>query len=102
MSNSVSVRMERLMLTLREMSQEIEPELHAISQMARDEWRSLQSTLPSDGQLRDGATGLTEERLETIVAKARRFKEIVHALASRRPSEHSFAEPPEMVTRNQG
>jgi hypothetical protein len=83
MSNSVSVRMERLVLTLREMSQEIEPELHAISQMARDEWRSLQGTWPSDRQLREGAAGLTEERLEAIVTKTRRFKEIVHALASR-------------------
>jgi hypothetical protein len=92
--------MERLVLTLREMSQEIEPQLHVISQMARDEWRSLQGTWPSDRQLREGATGLTEERLETIVAKARRFKEIVHALALLRPSQHSFAEPPEIVPRN--
>ncbi len=83
MSNFVAVRMERLVLTLRELSQEIEPELHVISQMARDEWRSLQGTWPSDRELREGATGLTEERLETIVAKARRFTEIVHALASR-------------------
>jgi len=82
MTIDVTARMERLVLTLREMSQEIEPELHVVSQMARDEWRSLQSTWPSESQLRAGTTGLTEEQLTAIAAKARRFKDIVHGLAS--------------------
>jgi hypothetical protein len=87
MTIGVTARMERLVLTLREMSQEIEPELHVVSQMARDEWRSLQGTWPSESQLREGTMELTEEQLEAIAAKARRFKDIVHGLASSHPSE---------------
>jgi hypothetical protein len=83
MTNGVAARMERLVLTLREMSQEIEPELHVVSQMARDEWRSLQGTWPSERQLREGTKGFTEEQLEAILVKAQRFKDIVHGLASR-------------------
>ena len=86
MTNGVAARMERLVLTLRKMSQEIEPELHVVSQMARDEWRSLQGTWPSESQLREGTTGFTEEQLEAIAVKARRFKDIVHGLASSHPS----------------
>jgi hypothetical protein len=78
----VTARMERLVLALREMSQEIEPELHVVSQLARDEWRSLQGTWPSESQLREGTTRFTEEELETIAAKAQRFRDIVHGLAS--------------------
>jgi hypothetical protein len=100
MTNGVTATMERLVSTLREVSEEIEPELHAVSQMARDEWRSLQGTWLSEGQLREGTTGVTEEQLEAIAAKARRFKDIVHDLASSRPSDvqpHSLdpiSEPP--------
>jgi hypothetical protein len=87
MTNDVTARMERLVLTLREMSQEIEPELHVVSQMARDEWRSLQGTWLSERHLREGTTGLTAEELEAIATKARRFKDIVHGLASSRLSD---------------
>jgi hypothetical protein len=85
MTNSVMARIERLVLALREMSEEIEPELRVISPVARQEWRALQGTWPSDSQLREGTPGLTEEQLETLVAKTRRFKSIVHGLAASFP-----------------
>ena len=71
----------RLVRELRSISEEIEPELHLVSQAARDEWTSLQSTWPSDSDLREGATALTEDQLEAISAKVRRFRNIVHSLA---------------------
>ncbi len=85
MTNNVTARIERLVLALREMSQEIEPELHVVSGVTRHEWRALQGTWPSDGQLRAGTSGLTEEQLEAIVAKTRRFRDIVHGRASSLP-----------------
>jgi hypothetical protein len=71
-----------LILTLTEMSQEIESDLHVVTHVARHEWRSLQSTWSCDGHLRKEATRLTEAQLQAIVAKVRRFKDIVHGLAS--------------------
>ena len=85
MTNGVMARVERLVLPLREMSQEIEPDLHVVTHVTRHEWRALQATWPSDSQLREGTTELTEEQLEAIVAKTRRFKDIVHGLASSLP-----------------
>jgi hypothetical protein len=87
MTNDVTPRMERLVSMLNEMSRQIEPELHVVSQMARDEWRSLQDTWPSERNLREGTTPLSEEQLEEITTKTRRFKDIVHGLASNRPSD---------------
>jgi hypothetical protein len=81
MRNRVTARIERLVRALRMMSDEIEPELHLVSQAARDEWRSLQCTWPSDSELREGAIGLTEDQVEAISAKVRRFRTIVHSLA---------------------
>jgi hypothetical protein len=80
--SSVTTKTERLVLALRRMSEEIEPKLHLVSHEALDEWRSVQGKWPSDGQLRDGAIGLTEGQLEAIEAKVRRFRDIVRALAS--------------------
>jgi hypothetical protein len=82
MPNDAMVRMQRLVLVLREMCQQIEPELHVVSGLARSEWRYLQAMWPSDSQLREGTAELNEEQLEEIVAKARRFTDIVHGLAS--------------------
>ena len=71
----------RLVRELRSISKEIEPELHLVSQAARDEWKSRQYTWPSDSELREGATAFTEDQLEAISAKVRRFRNIVHSLA---------------------
>jgi hypothetical protein len=82
MTNDVKVKMKGLILSLEEMSQEIEAELHVVSHVARHEWRSLQSTWSPESQLLAATTKLTEAQLEATVAKVRRFKDIVHGLAS--------------------
>jgi hypothetical protein len=82
MTNDVRVKMKGLILSLEEMSQEIESELHVVSHVARHEWRSFQSNWSPESQLREATTRLTEAQLEAVVAKVRRFKDIVHGLAS--------------------
>ena len=82
MTSGVTARMEWLVLALREISREVEPELHVVSGVAQHEWRCLQDLWLSDSRLRAGTTALTEEQLEANLAKARRFKDIVHNLAS--------------------
>jgi hypothetical protein len=66
------------------MSAEIEPELHLVSQAARDEWTAQQRAWPSDIQLREGTIALTETELGRIEAKVRRFRDIVRSLAPRK------------------
>jgi hypothetical protein len=77
----VTARVERLVRSLRAMGEEIEPALRFVSQAARDEWRSQQSAWPSDRELREGTTALTETQLEEFSAKVRRFRDIVGGLA---------------------
>ena len=81
MRHRVTARLEQLVRALRRISEEIEPELHLVSQEARDEWRALQFTWLSDEQLREGTTGFTEDQLEAISAKVHRFRNIVQSLA---------------------
>ena len=76
----MTTRIERLVLALQAMSDEIEPKLHLVSHEARDEWRAVQGHWLSDGQVRRGAIGLTEGQLEALEAKVRRFRDIVESL----------------------
>jgi hypothetical protein len=80
MRHRVTARLEQLVRALRWISEEIEPELHLVSQEARDEWRALQCTWLSD-ELREGTTGFTEDQLGAISAKVHRFRNIVQSLA---------------------
>jgi hypothetical protein len=79
--------------TLATIGEEIEPELHLVSQAALDEWRTLQSRWRLMGE-KDGGDGgkvgpdpsqdlseLSEEEFEALEAKARRFRDIVRSLA---------------------
>jgi hypothetical protein len=72
---------EGLARTLARIGEEIEPELYLVSQAARDEWRTLQNRWRPDGAGEKGEPGLTDEEIEALEAKARRFRDIVHALA---------------------
>jgi hypothetical protein len=77
----MTARVERFVRTLKELSQAVEPKLHLISPTARHEWRAFQGAWLADGELRQGATELTEDQLEALMVKARRFTDIVHGLA---------------------
>jgi hypothetical protein len=81
---TVSANIEGLVHALRALSHEIEPQIQLVSQAARDEWRALQAVWPSDEELREGTTALTEGELQAIEVKVRRFREIVKSLASAR------------------
>jgi hypothetical protein len=81
MRNVTAARIEQFALTLRELSQEIEPKLHLVSPSAREEWKAFRRTWPSAGQLRPRDDGLTEGELEALMAKARRFSDIVRGMA---------------------
>lgn len=82
MRHTVTAKMERLVRALRAISHEIEPQVQLVSQAARDEWNALQAVWPSDDELRQGTTALTEGELEAIEVKVRRFQEIVQSLGS--------------------
>jgi hypothetical protein len=77
--HTVTANVERLVRALRAISHEIEPQLQLVSEAARDEWRVLQGTWPSDEELREGTSALTEGELEAIEVKVRRFRQIVQS-----------------------
>jgi hypothetical protein len=77
--HTVTAKVERLVRSLRAISHEIEPQLQLVSEAARDEWRVLQGTWPSDEELREGTSALTEGELEAIEVKVRRFRKIVQS-----------------------
>jgi hypothetical protein len=82
MRHTATAKMKGLVRTLRAISQEIEPQVQLISQAARDEWSAVQAVWPSDEELREGTTALTEGELDAIEVKVRRFRGIVQSLGS--------------------
>jgi hypothetical protein len=82
----VTTRVEFLVRTLKVTSEELEPDLHLISQEARTEWTALQSAWSSDSRLREGVTVPTEEQFEELEKKVRRFRDIVRGLRQDRRS----------------
>lgn len=93
MRHKVTARTEQLGRAFRRMSAEIEPDLHLVSQAARDEWQLLQLTWPTENQIREGAIALAEGELETIAAKVGRFQDILRSLAPSRCPELALADP---------
>jgi hypothetical protein len=82
---SASSCADGLARTLATIGEEIEPELHLVSQAALDEWRTLQSRWRPTGDGEqvgpDPSPDLSEEEFEALEAKARRFRDIVRSLA---------------------
>ena len=87
----VSTSAEGLARTLARIGEEIEPELYLVSQAARDEWRTLQSRWRPDGagEKVEASPTLTEEEIEALEAKVRRFRDIVHSLAPKTTDDRS-------------
>ena len=81
MRHAVTPKVERVVRDLRAISREIEPQMHLVSQAARDEWTAVQAAWPSDEDLRQGTTALTEDELEDLEIKVRRFRGIVQSLS---------------------
>jgi hypothetical protein len=72
-------RTRAIVLELRRLARELEPYLHYASADARDEWRRLQATWPSDLELQRGCAGVSDASLEEMDAKIRRFRKILCA-----------------------
>jgi hypothetical protein len=83
--HAVTPKVERLVHDLRAISQEIEPQIHLVSQAARDEWTALQASWPSEEDLREGTTALPESEFRYIEIKVRRFQRIVQNLGTALP-----------------
>jgi hypothetical protein len=77
-------RTEPLVRELRRLAAALAPDLPFASPAARDEWRRVQATWPSDLELRRGDVPLSDDALKELVAKARRFAAILRAEATRR------------------
>jgi hypothetical protein len=78
---AVSAAAAGLASTLAKIGAEIEPDLHLVSQAARDEWRTLQSRWRPGLGREEIEPDLTDEEIEALEAKVRRFRDIVHGLA---------------------
>ena len=74
-----------IVLELRRLARELQPYLRYASPDARDEWRRLQATWPSDLELRRGSSGVSDSYLEEIEARMRRFGQILRAQSKQAP-----------------
>ena len=74
-----------IVLELRRLARELEPNLRYASPDARDEWRRLQATWPSDLELRMGTAGVSDTCLEEMEAKIRRFGQLLRVQSKRAP-----------------
>jgi hypothetical protein len=66
---------------LRLLSALVEPYLRFASPAACREWMMLQALWPSDDDLHAGTTPLSDSDLQSMLAKVRRFMEILCSLA---------------------
>jgi hypothetical protein len=89
MTLGISTSAAGLARTLARIGEEVEPELYLVSQAARDEWRSLQSRWRLGGDRERVEPALMDEEIEALEAKARRFRDIVRALAEKATRDQS-------------
>jgi hypothetical protein len=89
MTLGISTSAAELARTLARIGEEIEPELHLVSQAARDEWRTLRSRWGSDSTGEKIEPALKDEDIEALEAKARRFRDIVRGLVPKVTSEQT-------------
>jgi hypothetical protein len=85
---------EELRRKLAGIGEEIEPALYVVSQAARDEWRTLQHRWQPDGGGQEAAS-LTEEDIQALEAKIRRFRDIVRSLVPKVIGDQARSSPDE-------
>src|SRR3954468_21474663 len=85
MRHRITEQGKRSLRALRVLREEIPSLLDVASPAAREEWGKLESRLPSSEEIDKGYIGLSEETLDEILSKVRRFRDILGA-ASRRPA----------------
>jgi hypothetical protein len=70
---------ERTLEVLEGLREDARDLLHLASPAAREEWLKVESRFPSPEELREGYIALSQEELDEIQAKVRRFRDILSA-----------------------
>jgi hypothetical protein len=77
-----TTRTESLVHKLRELAREIDETLLAAASLdARGEWRTLRASWPSASAVRSGVIDLSDDELDAMIDKVKRFKSILDRLA---------------------
>jgi hypothetical protein len=77
MRHKVTSRTRQLVADMHRAAELVVPCLGRASAAARDEWALQRAAWPSDDDLRQGTTDFGDEDLEALLAKVRRFAEIL-------------------------
>jgi len=80
MRHKVTPRTERAVGDLRQMAAALRSDLNLASSAARLEWWALQAQWPSAAEIAGGTVAMSEDELDQMLAKVRRFAEILAAL----------------------
>ena len=83
MRHRITEQGKRSLRALRVLTEEIPSLLDLASPAAREEWGKLESRLPSSKEIEDGFIEFSDETLDEILSKMRRFRDILGA--ARRP-----------------
>lgn len=82
MMHKATAQTENLVSELGALARQIDAgPISSASDAARDEWVALRGQWPSPHEVRAGAIALSDAELALMVAKVRRFKEILQTLA---------------------
>jgi hypothetical protein len=77
MKHHVTIEIKTLLEALGHIGQRVRPRLERASPAAREEWATLLASIPSDEDVAMGVIGLSRETLVQMMAKARRFEQIL-------------------------
>lgn len=83
MNHTLTPETARILDEFAFLARNIETRITAASPSARDEWEELLLRLPSETELRLGATLLSENQLAVMLSKAKRFFDILGLLQAR-------------------
>jgi hypothetical protein len=83
----VTTRAQESVQRLRWLAAEIDPYIALASADAQAEWVALQSTWPSDVELRQGWISISEEVLDADRHRVRRFGEILRRISEQGPGQ---------------
>jgi hypothetical protein len=78
MRHKITARTESILRELDATTRQIDAGLLSVASLeARREWRTLLQARPSEAELATGSLSLSDDELELMVAKVRRFKAIL-------------------------
>jgi hypothetical protein len=83
MRHKLTPRTLRIVEELQSLATRAEGQLHHASEAARAEWNAFRMSWPSEHELRQGVLGVSDDALEMMVGKVRRFHDILCELAGR-------------------